>query len=195
MSRVRPALALVVPVLLLVAACSDSPTAPARPQLAPTPAEPSPSIFTPILLPAGAKWGHYFNSFNTDRVLAAEVIQYYDGHVGGRGIFVIPGVGTGTLNVTKIESTSADCVPYGTPCADAPEPKIPESSTASGDGRIGVTPLTFTLELQSHLWPPQGWTPGTDPGTDYDTATLTICPLGGACTTTTFYGELHHEPT
>jgi hypothetical protein len=194
MSRVRPPLALVVPAFVLASACSDSPTAPSRPRLTPIPAQPG--IFTPILLPAGAKWGHYFVSFNTDRSLSAEVIQYYDGHVSGRGSFVIPGVGTGTLEVTKIESTSSDCVPYGTPCAEAPEPKIPESSTVSGVGRMGLTPLTFTLDLQSHLWPPPGTglPPRPDPGTNYDTATLTICTIEG-CTTTTFYGELHHEPT
>jgi hypothetical protein len=193
MSCVRPTFALIIPALLLASACSDLPTASSRTQLAPIP--PQPSIFTPILLPPGAKWGHYFNSFNTDRRLDAEVIQYYDGRVGGSGVFIIPGVGAGTLEVTKIESTSADCVPYGTPCDQAPEPKIPESSTASGVGQIGHIPLTFTLELQSHLWPPPGWTPGSDPGTNYDTATLTICPQGAPCTTTTFYGELHHEPT
>jgi hypothetical protein len=194
MSRVRHALTLGVPaVLLLASACSDSPTAPPRSYPVPVAAEPS--IITPLLLPAGAKWGHYFVSFDVDKRLAVDVLQYYDGHVGGSGAFVIPGLGAGMLTVTKIESTSADCVPYGTPCAEAPEPKIPESSTSSGVGSIGVTPLTFTLELQSHLWPPQGWTPGTDPGTDYDTATLTVCTTLASCTTTTFYGELHHEPT
>jgi hypothetical protein len=194
MARVRSALTLAGPALVLMSACSDAPTAPSQIRLAPIPAEPRPSVFTPFLLPPGAKWGHYFVSFNTDRRLDADAIQYYDGHVDGHGVFIIPGVGSGTLEVTKIESTSADCVPYGTPCDQAPEPKIPESSTVSGVGSMGVTPLTFTLELQSHLWPPQGWTPGTDPGTDYDTALLTICTVDG-CTTTTFYGELHHEPT
>jgi hypothetical protein len=195
MSRLRPALALVVPALF-IAACADLPTAPSQPQLTPVAAEPSPSIFTPLLLPPGAKWGHYFTSFNPDRALAADVVQYYDGHVNGRGIFVIPGVGVGSLNVRRIESTSSDCVPWGTPCTVAPEPKIPESSTVSGDGRIGIAPLTFTLELRSHLWPPEGTglPPRPDPGTNYDTATLTICTATG-CTTTTFYGELHHEPT
>jgi hypothetical protein len=193
MSRLRPALSLVVPALLLASACSDSPTAPARPQLAPVPAEPSFGIFTPLLLPPGAKWGHSFVSFNPDRRLAVNVVQYPDGRVSGRGIFVIPGVGAGTLTVTTIESTSADCVPWGTPCADAPEPKIPESSTVSGVGLINGAPMTFTLELESHLWPAEGSDPWTD--TDYDTATLTICTTPATCTTTTFYGELHHEPT
>lgn len=193
MPRLRPALALAVPALLVVSACSDSPTAPARPRLAPIPAEPSFGVFTPIILPAGAKWGHYFTSFNTDRSLAADVIQYSDGRVGGRGIFAIPGVGFGTLTVTRIESTSADCVPWGTPCTEAPEPKIPESSTVSGVGLINGAPMTFTLELESHLWPAEGSDPWAD--TDYDTATLTICTTPTSCTTTTFYGELHHEPT
>jgi hypothetical protein len=194
MCRSRPVLALAVAALSLTWGCSDSPTAPFRPQLAAGPAQLG--ILTPVLLPPGAKWGHYFVSFNPDRNLLAEVIQYHDGHAGGRGSFVIPGVGAGTLEVTRIESTSSDCVPYGTPCSEAPEPKIPESSTSSGVGYIGVTPLTFTLELRSHLWPPPGTglPPRPDPGADYDTAVLTICTAGG-CTTTTFYGELHHEPT
>jgi hypothetical protein len=193
MSRLRPVFSLLVPALVLASACSDSPTAPSRPQLAPIPAGPSFGIFTPFIFPAGAKWGHYFVSFDPDKRLAADVIQYYDGRVGGRGIFVIPGVGVGRLTVTKIESTSADCVPWGTPCANAPEPKIPESSTVSGVGLINGAPMTFTLKLQSHLWPAEGTDPWTD--TDYDTATLTICRTPTSCTTTTFYGELHHEPT
>jgi hypothetical protein len=195
MLRVRPAAALLASALLVLSACSDLPTTPSRSRPTPIAVEPSPSVYTPLLLPPGAKWGHYFNSFNTDRVLAVDAYQYYDGHVSGRGIFVLPSVGVGRLNVTKIESTSSDCVPWGTPCADAPEPKIPESSTVSGDGTVNGMPMTFTLELQSHMWPPQGWTPGSDPGTNYDTAALTVCPVGGTCTTTTFYGELHHEPT
>jgi hypothetical protein len=195
MSRVRHAFALLAPALLLLSACSDLPTAPSQPRLSPIAVEPSPSIYTPLLLPAGAEWGHYFNSFNTDRHLSAYVIHYPDGSVRGRGIFLIPGVGSGTLNVTKLESTSSDCVPWGTPCTDAPAPKIPESSTVSGDGTINGMRMTFTLQLQSNQWPPQGWTPGADPGTNYDTATLTICIVGRPCTSTSFYGELHHEPT
>lgn len=113
MSRLRPALALVAPALALASACADSPTALSRPQIAPVPAEPSLGIFTPLLLPPGAKWGHSFVSFNPDRRLAVNVVQYPDGRVRGRGIFIIPGVGAGTLTVTRIESTSADCVPWG----------------------------------------------------------------------------------
>jgi hypothetical protein len=193
MSRLRPTVALVAPALLFASACSDSLTGPSRPQIAPIAAEPSFGIFTPLLLPPGAKWGHSFVSFNPDRRLAVNVVQYPDGRVRGRGIFIIPGVGAGTLTVTAIESTSADCVPWGTPCADAPEPKIPESSTVSGVGLINGAPMTFTLEMQSHLWPAEGSDPWTD--TDYDTATLTICTTPASCTTTEFYGELHHEPT
>jgi hypothetical protein len=197
MSRLQPALALVVPALVLASACSDSPTAPSRARLAPTPTEPQFSIYTPLLLPPGAKWGHYFNSFNTDRHLSVYVIFYPDSSASGRGVFVLPGgAGAGRLNVTKVESTSSDCVPWGTPCANLPEPRIPESSTVSGDGTINGARMTFTLQLQSHQWPPQGWTPGADPGTNYDTATLTICILGGGCLSAVeFYGELHHEPT
>jgi hypothetical protein len=196
MPLARCAVALVAAVLLLASACADVPTAPRRPEIASIPAGPHPGVFTPLLLPPGGKWSHSFVSFNPDRFLAINVVQYYDGHAGDRGTFVIPGLGSGVLEVTTIESTSSDCVPWGTPCAEAPEPKIPESSTASGIGFMGATRLMFTLELQSHLWPPPGTgpPPAPDPGTDYDTATLTICTASG-CTTTTFYGELHHEPT
>jgi hypothetical protein len=193
MSRLRPTLALAVPALLLASACTDSPTAPIRPRIGPLQADPTFGIFTPLLLPPGAKWGHSFVSFDPDKRLAVNVVQYHGGRVGDRGIFAIPDVGVGTLTVTKIESTSADCVPWGTPCADAPEPKIPESSTSSGVGLINGVPMTFTLELQSHLWPEQGSDPWTD--TDYDTAKLTICTTPARCTTTEFLGELHHEPT
>jgi hypothetical protein len=195
MSRVRLALGLVVPALLLSSACSDSPTAPPRPQLAPIPVEPQPSIFTPLLLPAGADWGHYFVSFDPDRHLSVEVVHYPDGSVTGRGIFIAPGAGTvGTLKVTTLVNTFDGCVPYSTPC-DA-DHSIPESSTVSGVGLIGAIPLTFTLVLDSHLWPPPGTglPPAPDPGTDYDAATLTVCMLG-RCTETSFRGELHHEPT
>jgi hypothetical protein len=199
MPRVHPALASVVSVLMLGAACADSPTVPPRPQLAPIPTEPSFGILTPFIFPAGADWGHYFVSFNPDRHLSVKVIHYPDNSVRGQGVFIIPGVGIGRLRVTTLVSTSDDCVPWGTPCTDPNATNIPESSTVSGDGMMGPFPLTFTLELKSNLWPPQGWTPGTDPGTAYDTATLwlTICVIG-TCTAappTTFYGELHHEPT
>lgn len=193
MSRFRLLPALIVPVMLLASACADSRTAPAPPRPTPLATEPGVGLFTPLLLPAGAKWGHYFVSFNPDRHLTAEVIQYSDGRVSGRGLFIIPGVGSGTLTVTRIESTSADCVPWGTPCGEAPEPRIPEGSTVSGVGLVNGTPMTFTLELQSHLWPADGADPWAD--TDYDTAVLTICTTPSSCTTTTFYGELHHEPT
>jgi hypothetical protein len=190
MRRVRPALALVVPAIILAAACSDSPTGPARPTLAPVPADPSFGIFTPLLLPPGAEWGHSFVSFNPDKRLAINVVRYPNGRVRGRGIFVIPGVGVGTLTPTAIQGSS-DCVPWGTPCADAPEPKIPESSTVTGVGTVNGMPMTFTLELQSHLWPEQGSDPWAD--TDYDTATLIIHTTPPS--RTMFYGELHHEPT
>jgi hypothetical protein len=198
MPRAQPALSVVAATLLLASACADSATAPSRPRLPAIPSEPSFSILTPFILPSGADWGHYFNSFNPDRHLSAYVIHYPDGSVTGKGIFIIPGIGIGRLRVTTLVSTSSDCVPWGTPCGDPGATNIPESSTVCGNGTVGLVPMTFRLELQSHLWPPEGWTPGSDPGTDYDTAALTIsttltpCPTG---TPTTFYGELHHEPT
>jgi hypothetical protein len=194
MSRVRPALAVVVPALF-IAACADLPTAPSQPQLTPVTVEPSPGIFTPLLLPVGADWGHYFVSFDPDRHLSVEVVHYPDGSVTGRGIFIAPGAArVGTLKVTTLVNTFDDCVPYSTPC-DA-DHTIPESSTVSGVGLIGAIPLTFTLVLDSHLWPPPGTglPPAPNPGTDYDAATLRVCMLG-TCTETKFAGELHHEPT
>jgi hypothetical protein len=191
----RAALALAAPAFVVLgSACAESPTSPPRPQLAPATAEPRTSIYTPLLLPPDATWGHYFTSFNPDRALDVSVIQYADGRVGGRGTFVIPGVGSGTLRPTSAQGYGG-CVPYGAPCGSPGATDIPESSTSSGDGRMGPSAITFTLDLKSNGWPPEGWQPGADPGTDYDTATLTICPASGACTTTTFYGELHHEPT
>lgn len=192
MTRLQAALTILAPALLLVSACSESPTAPNRPRLAPTAAAPAPGLFTPLLLPPDADWGHYFVSFNPDRHLSVEVRHYPDGSVQGTGIFVVSG-GTplGTLKVTTLVNTFDGCTPYSTPCDQ--DHTVPESSTVSGVGLIGAIPLTFELVLDSHLWPPHGWEPGADPGTDYDTATLTVCMLG-TCTTTTFYGELHHEP-
>ncbi len=196
MSRVRPAFALIAPALLLVSACSDMPTALSRPPLTPVMAEPSHGIFTPLLLPAGADWGHYFVSFDPDRHLSVEVVHYPDGSVTGRGFFIAPGSGAvGTLRVTTLVNTFDECTPYSTPCTGAPG-EIPESSTVSGVGLIGAIPLTFTLILDSHLWPPPGTglPPSPDPGTDYDAATLRVCMLG-TCKETSFRGELHHEPT
>lgn len=196
MSCVRLALGLVVPALLLSSSCSDLPTAPPQPRPTPTAAEPNPSVFTPLLLPAGADWGHYFVSFDPDRHLSVEVVHYPDGSVTGRGFFIAPGSGAvGTLRVTTLVNTFDGCTPYSTPCTGAPG-EIPESSTVSGVGLIGTIPLTFTLVLDSHLWPPPGTgvPPAPNPGTDYDAATLRVCMLG-ACTETPFRGELHHEPT
>jgi hypothetical protein len=196
MSRVRSAVVIAVPVLLLASACSDLPTAASRPPITPITAEPSQGIFTPLLLPAGADWGHYFVSFDPDRHLSVEVVHYPDGSVTGRGIFIVPGARTfGTLRVTRLVNTFDGCTPYSTPCTGAPG-EIPESSTVSGVGLIGAIPLTFTLVLDSHLWPPPGTgpPPSPNPGTDYDVARLTVCVLG-TCTETEFKGELHHEPT
>ncbi len=196
MSRVRRALALVAPVLLLTSACSDLPMAPSRPPVTPVMAEPSYGIFTALLLPAGADWGHYFVSFDPDRHLSVDVVHYPDGSVTGRGIFVVPGARTvGTLRVTTLVNTFDGCTPYSTPCTGA-RGEIPESSTVSGVGLIGAIPLTFTLILDSHLWPPPGTglPPEPHPGMDYDAATLRVCMLG-TCTETEFRGELHHEPT
>jgi hypothetical protein len=195
MPRVRPLFALVPPAFLLTSACSEMATAPPEPRPAPIAAEPAFGIFTPLLLPVGADWGHYFVSFDLDRHLSVQVVHYPDGSVTGKGIFIVPGLATvGTLKVTTLVNTFDGCVPYSAPC-DA-DHTIPESSTVSGVGLIGAIPLTFTLVLDSHLWPPPGTglPPAPDPGTDYDAATLTVCMLG-RCTETAFYGELHHEPT
>jgi len=194
MSRFHTALAVLIPALVLVPACSEAPTAPRPARPSPVGAEPKPGLFTPLLLPAGADWGHYFVSFNPDRHLSVEVRHYPDGSVQGTGIFVVPGLASfGTLRVTTLVNTFDGCTPYSTPCDESHT--TPESSTVSGVGLIGAIPVTFELVLDSHLWPPPGTglPPSPNPGTDYDVATLTVCMLG-ACRTTAFYGELHHEP-
>src|SRR3712207_9426819 len=170
----------VVSVLSVLSACVDSPTAPPRPRPSPIAAEPAPGIFSPLLLPADADWGHYFVSFNPDRHLSIEVRHYPDGSVQGTGIFAVPGIARfGTLRVTALVNTFDGCTPYSTPCDQ--NHTVPESSTVGGVGLIGAIPLTFELVLDSHLWPPPGTglPPSPDPGTDYDVATLTVCMLGG----------------
>ena len=59
-----------------LAACSEPPTAPPD---GPDADRPDLSIITPVILPAGADWGLYFQSFNQTRSLTARVIHYPDG--------------------------------------------------------------------------------------------------------------------
>ena len=84
-----------------LAACSEPPTAPPD---GPDADRPDLSIITPVILPAGADWGLYFQSFNQTRSLTARVIHYPDGRVTGSGIFAIPLVGTGILRVIRGQS-------------------------------------------------------------------------------------------
>jgi hypothetical protein len=170
--------------LVIAAACTDGPTAP------PSEPEPTPadlSVITPFILPAGADWGLYFQSFNQTRSLTTRVIHYPDGTVTGSGYFVIPLVGSGTLRVTGAEPYG-DCLPQGTPC-DATH-TVPESAVATGTARFLSGPslgqqVPFTLDLQSTFWP----TTST-----FDMASLKFCSRESTCTAYGFFGELHHEP-
>ena len=94
-----------------LAACSESPTSPPD---GPDADRPDLSIITPVILPAGADWGLYFQSFNQTRSLTARAIHYPDGRVTGSGIFAIPLVGTGILRVTGA-SPYGNCIPRGSP--------------------------------------------------------------------------------
>ena len=101
---------------LVLAACSEPPTAPPD---GPDAERPDLSIITPVILPAGADWGLYFQSFNQTRSLTTRVIHYPDGSVSGSGIFVIPLVGTGVLRVTGA-SPYGNCIPQGSPVGRSP---------------------------------------------------------------------------
>src|SRR5215208_7107696 len=171
--------------LLVSAACSDSPTAP------PSQPDPDPadlSIITPVILPAGADWGLYFQSFNQTRSLTARVIHYPDGTVTGSGIFTIPLVGVGILRVTGA-TPYGNCIPRGSPCGTVSN--VPESAVATGTVRFLSGPRVgqvrrFTLDLHSTFFP--------DGTSVFDQAFLKFCSSGTSCPTYGFFGELHHEP-
>jgi hypothetical protein len=170
---------------LLAAACSESPTAPSVEN---QPYKPDLSIITPLILPAGADWGLYFQSFNSTRSLTAKVIHYPDGTVKGGGIFTIPLVGTGILRVTGA-TPYGNCIPRGSPCGTISN--VPESAVATGTVRFLSGPRVgqvrqFTLDLHSTFFP--------DQTTVFDRAYLKFCSSGGTCPTYQFFGELHHEP-
>ena len=170
--------------LAIAAACTDSPTAP---RLEPEPTPVDLSVITPLILPAGADWGLYFQSFNQTRTLTVRVIHYPDGRVTGSGYFNIPLVGSGTLRVTGAEPYG-DCIPQGTPCDE--DNTVPESAVATGTARFLSgwrfgQQVPFTLDLQSTFWP----TTST-----FDLASLKFCSRGSNCTSYQVFGELHHEP-
>lgn len=172
--------------IVFVAACADNPVgptaAPARPTI---PAAADPSIITPLLLPPDADWGHYFVSFNSDRQLAANVIHYPSERATGHGTFVIPGFGTGALQVAGAYADPTNgYLPNGSATGT-----VPEGSHSWGIAVLaGPIPryLPYTLDLHSNFWP--------NPQNVYDTATLTFTNCGAASCTFTFFGELHHEP-
>ena len=75
MLRVRPLVGLLIPAAMLtVSACSDSPVAPTAPVMAPQ--SPDLGLFTWLLLPRGAQWALYFNSYYGDGSLDVRVIHY-----------------------------------------------------------------------------------------------------------------------
>ena len=171
--------------ILMLAACSETPLAP--PDDA-APDRPDLSVITPIILPAGADWGLYFQSFNQTRSLTARVIHYPDGRVTGSGIFAIPLVGTGILRVTGA-SPYGNCIPQGSPCGTVTN--IPESAVASGTAFFLSGPraghhVPFTLDLHSTFFP--------DQTTVFDMARLSFCSGSSSCGGYSFFGELHHEP-
>lgn len=181
MLQLRRTAALVL-FLLLAAACAETPTAPSTDH--PIAAKPDLSVFTPFLLPAGADWGLYFQSFNQNRTLNARVIHYPNGSVTGNGSFAIPGAGTGVLRVTAA-TPYGDCIPNGHVCDERHH--VPESAIASGTATfLTGRRLAFTLDLHSNFWP--------NPANIYDTARLTLCYTSTNCASYSFYGELHHEP-
>jgi hypothetical protein len=170
---------------LMLAACGESPSAPLDD---PGSDRPDLSIITPVILPAGADWGLYFQSFNQTRSLTARVIHYPDGSVSGSGIFAIPLVGTGVLRVTGA-TPYGNCIPQGSPCGTVTN--IPESAVATGtarflSGRMVGQQVPFTLDLHSTFFP--------DQTTIFDMAFLKFCSAGSSCPTYDFFGELHHEP-
>jgi hypothetical protein len=199
MLRVRPLVALLIPAAMLtVSACSDSPTAPTTPMEPPAAA--APSLITPLLLPPGAEWALYFNSFNPDRFLAVRVIHYPNtgNAASGNGAFAIPTVrGRKIAGVLQVQSAEGygGCVPYAAAC-DATNSSfypflIPESAIVTGVAVVNARTTGFRLDLQSHLWP-------LDPS-QFDLASLQFCSDPATPATCgdayTFYGELHHEPT
>jgi hypothetical protein len=179
MLRLRPTVAL-LPALLLAAACAETPMAPSTDRTNAL----DPSVVTPFLLPAGADWGLYFQSFNPNRTLNARVIHYPSGSVTGNGTFSIPGAGSGVLRVTAA-TPYGNCIPNGHVC-DAGHP-VPESAIARGTATfLTGRRVPFTLDLHSNFWP--------NLRNIYDTARLTLCYTSTTCAAYSFYGELHHEP-
>src|SRR5207237_4761814 len=61
-AQMRRAIRFSAMALLLLAACTEAPTAPERPKPSATP--PDASLLTPFLLPPGPDWGQHFVSFN-----------------------------------------------------------------------------------------------------------------------------------
>jgi hypothetical protein len=172
-----------VPAIVFAAGCSDSPTGP-EPE---PPPDPELSVITPFLLPPGADWGLYFQSFNQTRNLTARVIHYPDGTVTGNGYFAIPLVGSGVLRVTGA-TPYGNCIPQGSPCGTVTN--VPESAVATGTARFLSGPragrqVPFTLDLHSTFWPLSN---------TLDQATLTFCTTTNPCGSYGFVGELHHEP-
>jgi hypothetical protein len=181
MLRLRSTAAL-VPSLLLAAACAESPTAPSTDS--PPAIAPNPSVVTPFLLPPGADWGLYFQSFNQNRTLNARVIHYPSGSVTGNGSFVIPGARSGVLRVSAA-TPYGNCIPNGHVCDE--DHHVPESAIASGTATfLSGRQVPFTLDLHSNFWP--------NPTNTYDAARLTLCYTSTNCASYSFYGELHHEP-
>jgi len=171
--------------LVIVAACTDSPTAPPS-QPDPTPADLS--VITQFILPAGADWGLYFQSFNQSKSLTARVIHYPNGSVTGSGIFTIPLVGTGVLRVAEADPYG-NCIPQGSPCGTITN--VPESAVARGmawffSGPRAGQRVPFTLDLHSTFFPDQTST--------FDMAFLKFCSAESSCPVHDFFGELHHEP-
>ncbi|MFL5447210.1 MAG: hypothetical protein ACJ8AY_08530 [Gemmatimonadales bacterium] len=170
---------------LVLAACSETPSAPPDALDADGP---DLRIITPVILPAGADWGLYFQSFNQTRSLTTRVIHYPDGSVSGSGIFAIPLVGTGILRVTGA-TPYGNCIPQGSPCGTVTN--IPESAVATGTARFLSGPragqqVPFTLDLHSTFFP--------DQTSVFDRATLRFCSASSSCRSYSFFGELHHEP-
>ena len=170
---------------LLLAACGEPPSAPPD---GPEADRPDLSIITPVILPAGADWGLYFQSFNQTRSLTTRVIHYPDGRVTGSGIFAIPLVGTGILRVAGA-TPYGNCIPQGSPCGTVTS--IPESAVATGTALFLSGPragqrVPFTLDLHSTFFP--------DQTSVFDMATLRFCSASSSCGSYWFFGELHHEP-
>jgi hypothetical protein len=172
--------------LVLAAGCGEDLTSPRQEPVDPTPIDPS--IITPFILPAGADWGLYFQSFNQTRTLTARVIHYPGGSITGRGYFAIPLVGSGVLRITSA-TPYGNCIPQASPCGTVTN--VPESAVARGtatflSGSHAGQAVPFTLDLHSNLWP--------NPTNTFDAATLTTCYTASRCSAYSFYGELHHEP-